>query len=80
MSKEKPESKAVEASRSNELLGGVLDGVVVFAYKGGIYNRPCRRGICFREPDGELSDAQLEDKIPEGDFEMEIIVRKKKAV
>jgi len=49
---------------------------IVFEYKGAIYNRPLGRGVCFREESGELTDLQLEDMIPEGDFYMEIIVRK----
>lgn len=58
---------------------------VVFSYKGEIYNRPIGRGIEFVEPNGEFGifyrgevrDIALEDVIPEGHFEMEIVVRKK---
>ena len=44
---------------------------VVFEYKGPAYNRPCNRGICISEA---LED--LCDKIPEGYFHIEIVVRK----
>ena len=58
---------------------------IVFSYKGGIYNRPIGRGIEFVQPNGEfgifyggeMRDISLEAVIPEGHFEMEIVVRKK---
>lgn len=45
-------------------------GAVLYSYKGTAYNRPCSRGICV----GKDMDA-LEDKLPEGDFYIEITVR-----
>ncbi len=69
---------------SNDL----LDGGVVFQHKGEIYSRPIGRGIEFVQENGEFGifwkgevrDISLEDVIPEGYFEIEITVRKKKAV
>jgi hypothetical protein len=50
---------------------------IIFDYKGRIYNRPLGRGICLKDNgEYEKRDIYLEEAIPEGDFEIEIIVRK----
>lgn len=49
---------------------------IVFEYKGKIYNRPLGRGIALK--DGEYGERgmYLDEVIPDGDFEIEIIIRK----
>jgi hypothetical protein len=55
---------------------GYKDESIVFEYKGRAYNRPLGRGVCLYEPDGTMSDLQLEDRLPEGEIEIEIVVRR----
>jgi hypothetical protein len=43
---------------------------IIYRYKGEAYNRPCQRGICVG-PNME----PLEEKLPDGDFYIEILVR-----
>ena len=54
-----------------------LNSEIIFEYKGRIYNRPLGRGICLKD-NGEYEKRviYLDEAIPEGDFEIEIIVRK----
>jgi hypothetical protein len=60
-------------------------GKIIFQYKGEIYNRPMGRGIAFVQPDGihgilyngEIRDLYLEDIIPDGNYEVEIIIRER---
>lgn len=47
---------------------------VLFRYSGIAYNRPHGRGICLVDDDFE----ELEEKLPEGDFHIEIVVTKNK--
>jgi hypothetical protein len=50
-----------------------MKGKIVFQYKGRIYNRPLRRGISTDRQDGK--DFYVEDSIPDGYFEAEIVIR-----
>ena len=54
-----------------------LNSEIIFEYKGRIYNRPLGRGICLKD-NGEYEKRviYLDEAILEGDFEIEIIVRK----
>ena len=47
------------------------DGMI-FRFTGEIYNRPCGRGIWI----GENFD-HLDEQIPEGEYEAEIVIRRK---
>ena len=51
---------------------GEREDGLIFRFTGEIYNRPCGRGICI----GESHD-YLEEQFPEGNFEAEIIIRRK---
>lgn len=67
--------RATENYQPNNLL---KDGAseIIFEYRGMIYNRPLGRGIVFSE--GELAERglDLEDMIPDGDFHLEVVVRR----
>lgn len=49
---------------------------IIFQYKGGIYNRPIGRGIMLKDGEYGRRDVYLDEVIPDGDFEIEIVIRK----
>ncbi len=53
-------------------------GKIIFQYQGLIYSRPLGRSIVFGEGELAKSSLYLEDKIPEGYFELDVTVRRPK--
>ena len=60
---------------NNDELKKTTVGEVSFAYQGGIYNRPLGRGIKLKDGEYSMRDVYLDEVIPDGDFEIEIIIR-----
>ena len=52
---------------------GKADRLTVFEYHGKIYNRPLGRGICL--DDNDPNNLELEERIPEGNFQADIVIR-----
>lgn len=50
---------------------------VLFEYKGDIYNRPVGRGIVLKSGEYGERGTYLDEAFPDGDYEIEIIVRSK---